>query len=148
MSGADEPSVEICRSAGHPLPAKLFAGLVHGDLSEFNVLLGEYGPVIIDLPQAVDAAGNNNARSMLERDVNNMSRYFAQYAPELSNTHYGKEIWSLFESGKLDPNSQLTGEFTQSTQAADVDGVLAEIEAVMAEELERRSRVLEAAGSE
>ena len=123
----------------------LCAGLVHGDLSEFNVLLGEYGPVIIDLPQAVDAAGNNNARSMLERDVNNMTQHYAQYAPELADTRYAQEIWSLYESGELDPNSQLTGEFAESTQAADVDAVLADIEAVIAEELDRRSRILEAA---
>ena len=123
----------------------LCAGLVHGDLSEFNVLLGEYGPVIIDLPQAVDAAGNNNARSMLERDVNNMTQHYSQYAPELSDTRHAQEIWSLYESGELDPNGKLTGEFAESTQAADVDAVLSEIEAVIAEEYDRRSRVLEAA---
>lgn len=123
----------------------LCAGLVHGDLSEFNVLLDEYGPVIIDFPQTVDAAGNNNAKSMLERDVNNMTNYFTQFAPELSRSQYGKEIWALYESGQLHFDSQLTGNFEESTLAPDVDAVLAEIEAVFAEEQERRKRKLEAA---
>src|SRR5476649_214800 len=86
----------------------LCAGIVHGDLSEYNVLVGSDGPVIIDLHQAVDAAGNNNACSMLERDVNNLTAYFGRFAPELLNTDYGKEIWSLYQSGKLHPESPLT----------------------------------------
>lgn len=82
--------------------AMLCAGLVHGDLSEFNVLLGPDGPVIIDLPQAVDAAGNNHAFSMLERDVGNMAAYFGRFAPELRQTRYAKEMWALYEAGELD----------------------------------------------
>jgi len=121
----------------------LCAGLIHGDLSEFNVLLDSIGPVIIDLPQAVDAAANNNAKRMLERDVNNMTQYYGQFAPELLKTKYAKEMWALFESGKLNPESELTGKFKESTKAADVDSVLAEIEAAFDEEQERKERIRE-----
>src|SRR5690606_7439158 len=89
----------------------LCSGLVHGDLSEFNVLLGAEGPVIIDLPQAVDAAGNNHAFDMLERDVGNMAAYFGRFAPELKTTKYAKEMWALCEEGNLRPEAELTGEF-------------------------------------
>ena len=105
----------------------LCAGLVHGDLSEFNVLVDSQGPVIIDLPQAVDAAANNNAASMLGRDVNNMAAYFGRFAPELLNTQYGKEIWKLYESGNLTPDVKLTGEFKESTKRADVKSIMREI---------------------
>jgi len=124
----------------------LCAGIVHGDLSEFNVLVDDYGPVIIDLPQAVDAAGNNNARAMLERDVNNMTAYYGQYAPELLGSRYAKEIWALFEAGELHPEVELTGHFVESTEAADVDVVMQEIKAAYAEEQERQQRMREAAG--
>ncbi|SDG53716.1 RIO kinase 1 [Pseudomonas benzenivorans] len=117
----------------------LCAGLVHGDLSEFNVLLGPDGPVIIDLPQAVDAAGNNHAFKMLERDVGNMAAYFGQYAPELKYSKYAKEMWALYEEGKLTPDSQLTGEFADPEEAADVDAVLREIKAALAEEARRQA---------
>jgi RIO kinase 1 len=117
----------------------LCAGLVHGDLSEFNVLLGPDGPVIIDLPQAVDAAGNNHAFKMLERDVGNMAAYFGQYAPELKYSKYAKEMWALYEEGKLTPDSQLTGEFADPQEAADVDAVLREIKAALAEEARRQA---------
>jgi RIO kinase 1 len=122
----------------------LCAGLIHGDLSEFNILLDENGPVIIDLPQAVDAAANNNAESMLQRDVNKIRSYYGQYAPELLNSQYAKEIWKLFEDGELHPHSKLTGSFAKNTQAADVDGVLQEIESVIAEEQSRQERLIEA----
>ena len=120
----------------------LCAGIVHGDLSEFNVLVDDYGPVIIDLPQAVDAAGNNNAMAMLERDVNNMTAYYGQYAPELLGSKYAKEIWALFEDGELHPEVELTGHFEESTEAADVDVVMQEIKAAFAEEQERQARML------
>ncbi len=119
----------------------LCAGIVHGDLSEFNVLVDDYGPVIIDLPQAVNAAANNNAFSMLRRDVRNMTDYYAQFAPELHNTDYAEEIWALFEAGKLTPESELTGHFEFDESEADVDTVLEEIKAAFAEEQERLERI-------
>jgi RIO kinase 1 len=122
----------------------LCAGVVHGDLSEFNVLVDQYGPVIIDMPQAVDAAGNNNAKSMLERDINNVTNYYAQYAPQLSGTKYAREMWALYEDGKLHADFELTGHFEESTVDADVDVVLEEIKAAFAEEQERLERIGEA----
>ena len=115
----------------------LCAGLVHGDLSEFNVLVDDYGPVIIDLPQAVDAAANNNAFGMLKRDVGNMTDYYAEFAPELQHTHYAEEMWALFQAGELTPETELTGHFEFDDNAADVDTVLEEIKAAFAEEQER-----------
>jgi len=117
----------------------LCAGIVHGDLSEFNVLLGSEGPVIIDLPQAVDAAGNNHAFSMLERDVNNMRDYFGQFAPELLATDFAHEIWELYETGKLHPQVQLTGKFEHNNVEADIAAVLREIEAAKLEDERRRA---------
>jgi RIO kinase 1 len=106
----------------------LSAGLIHGDLSGFNVLLDAAGPVIIDLPQAVDAAGNNNAFAMLERDVNNMRTTFGQAAPELLETQYAREIWRLYERGELRPDSPTTGRFAEESAAPDVAAVLGQIE--------------------
>ena len=128
----------------HYVKLMLVAGLVHGDLSEFNVLGDDYGPVIIDLPQAVDAAGNNNAKSMLRRDINNMTEYYGQFAPELLKTRYADEMWALYEDGELDEDTELSGEFEDSGEAADVDSVLLEIKAVMEEEAARRERIREA----
>ena len=128
----------------HYVMSMLCAGLVHGDLSEFNVLVDESGPVIIDLPQAVDAAANNNARTMLERDVRNMSDYYGLFAPELRSSRYAQEIWSLYEKGELHPDVKLTGEFELDTHSADVDAVMLEIKAALAEEESRKARLREA----
>lgn len=117
----------------------LCAGLVHGDLSEFNVLLGPDGPVIIDLPQAVDAAANNHAFSMLERDVNNMASYFGHFAPELRSTRYAPEMWALYKAGELTPETVLTGQFKEEEHSADVNAVMREIEAAKREEARRQA---------
>ncbi|PCJ48449.1 MAG: serine protein kinase RIO [Gammaproteobacteria bacterium] len=119
----------------------LCSGIIHGDLSQYNVLVDQYGPVIIDLPQAVDAAGNNSAQSMLMRDVNNMTAYYAQYAPELSGTQYGKEIWALYEKGKLLPETKLTGNYDETTESVDVEPILLEIQAAFLAEQERQERM-------
>ena len=111
----------------------LAAGVIHGDLSEYNVLLGRDGPVIIDLPQAVDAAGNNNAASMLLRDVANVTAWFSRFAPALAATQFGKEIWALYERGALHADVGLTGHVAADTRLADVAGVVREIRDVQAE---------------
>jgi RIO kinase 1 len=123
----------------------LCAGVVHGDLSEYNILVGAHGPVIIDLPQAVDAAGNNHAPKILERDVANLRNYFGRYAPELLATDYGGEIWALFEAGALQPDTPLTGRFQRVEKAVDLDSVLHEIENARLEEAARRARLQDVA---
>jgi len=122
----------------------LCAGIVHGDLSEFNILVGSNGPVIIDLPQAVDAAGNNHAKEMLLRDVNNLATYFGQFAPALKTSQYGKEIWSLYERGDLKTDTPLTGKFTTQEKAVDMRGVMREIENAKFQEAIRLARLNDA----
>jgi len=112
----------------------LCVGVIHGDLSQYNVLVGSAGLVIIDLPQAVDAAGNNNARSMLKRDVDNLTAYFSRFAPELRHTDYGAEIWSLYQRGRLYPETELTGRFECSEKPADVGSVMRAVHIVLKRE--------------
>src|SRR4051812_17120029 len=119
----------------------LCAGVVHGDLSEFNILLADDGPVIIDLPQAVDAAGNNHARRMLLRDVGNLAAFFGRWAPELRATEYGPEIWSLYERGALTVETPLTGRYEHRAGAVDLRAVMREIDAAREEETERLQRM-------
>ncbi len=121
----------------------LCAGMVHGDLSEFNILLAADGPVIIDLPQAVDAVNNNHAARLFERDVENLADYFGRFAPELLDTKYGKEIWKLYANGELKTDTPLTGQFAEPTEKADVRGVLREIDETIKEEMRRQERMKE-----
>jgi RIO kinase 1 len=115
----------------------LSIGLIHGDLSEFNVLVGPEGPVIIDLPQAVNAAGNNGALAMLERDVNNIRGTLGRFAPELLETEYAREMWALFEQGELTADTKLSGVFARDEAAADADGVLLAVEDARQDALQR-----------
>ena len=117
------------------------AGVVHGDLSEFNILLAADGPVIIDLPQAVDAAGNNHAQRMLLRDVANLRDFFGRFAPELLKTDFGPEIWALYQRGALNPETPLTGLFEHKADAVDLNSVMREIDDARAEEAARRLRM-------
>lgn len=119
----------------------LCAGVVHGDLSEFNILVAADGPVIIDLPQAIDAAGNNHAKRMLLRDVENLRNFFGGFAPELLRTDFGLELWSLYERGVLTTDTVLTGRFERKLGAVDVGGVIREIDDARAEEAARRVRM-------
>ena len=115
----------------------LSVGLIHGDLSEFNVLVGPDGPVIIDLPQVVNAAGNNGAFAMLERDVNNIRNTLGRFAPELLETEFAREMWSLFEQGELKADSELTGRFLRDERPTDTESVLAVIDDAREEAIQR-----------
>ncbi|KAG0165112.1 protein kinase rio1 [Apophysomyces sp. BC1015] len=118
----------------------LCAGVIHGDLSEYNILLAADGPVIIDLPQAIDAASNNESPTMLMRDVDNLATYFGRFAPQLLTSCYGKEIWLLFEAGDLHVDVELTGHVDLDARPVDLDGVLQELEDTRLEEEARRLR--------
>lgn len=118
----------------------LCAGLIHGDLSEYNVLLAADGPVIIDLPQAIDAVKNNNAKRILLRDVGSLTRFFVRFAPELRRTAYGDELWLLLENAALTPDTPLTGRFQVAREAVDTAIVLREIAAAK-EEAAKRAEV-------
>jgi RIO kinase 1 len=138
-----EIAIDLHRRLIREVVRMLSAGIVHGDLSEFNILLSADGPVIIDLPQAVDAAGNNHAPRMLVRDVDNLRRFFGRFAPELLATDYGKEIWALYESGALHPDVELTGHFEHVETAVDLESVMREIDDARLEEAARQMRMQE-----
>ena len=148
VSMSAEQALEDHAVVMHYVVLMLCAGIVHGDLSEFNVLVDDYGPVIIDLPQAVDASANNHAQSMLQRDVENMTQYYGQFAPELLGTQYAEEMWALYEDGELKPEVELTGRFATDSTESDVDGVLEEIKAVLLEEEKRQERLASNEASE
>jgi len=116
----------------------LCAGLIHGDLSEYNILIAAEGPVIIDLPQAVNATGNNNAFAMLERDINNITTSLARFAPELLDTRYAQEMWALFSQGELKPDSPLTGVFVTTDSEPDLDVVMLAIDDAREEAIRRQ----------
>lgn len=118
----------------------LCSGLIHGDLSEYNVLIDASGPVIIDLPQAVNAAGNNNAFAMLQRDVGNIRDTLGRFAPELLSTQFAPEMWALFSQGNLRPDSKLTGEFVPDETSADLEVVMLAIDDAREEERRRQLR--------
>ena len=142
-----EQAVEWHAFMIHQIVLMLCAGLIHGDLSEYNVLIDKDGPVVIDLPQAVSAASNNNAFAMLERDVNNMRASFGRAAPELLKTEYAQEIWQLFQASELKVDSVLTGTFVDDSPEADVGDVLNQIEEARWEQ-EIRQRGREAAAAQ
>jgi RIO kinase 1 len=139
-----ELAVEYHRFLIGQIVRMLCSGLIHGDLSEFNVLVGAHGPVIIDLPQAVNAAGNNNAFAMLERDVTNITATLGRFAPELLTTQYAAEMWALFELGELKPETPLTGIFVKDETAPDVEEIMVAIDEAREEGI-RRQRAREAA---
>lgn len=127
----------------HQVVLMLCAGVIHGDLSEYNILVDADGPVIIDLPQAVDAASNMQAEAMLARDVDNLATFFSQFAPQLAATRYGKEIWALYSAGLLRPETALTGHVAADDRPADLGAVMREITLARKEEEERVRRMQE-----
>ena len=132
-----EQAIDFHSQLLHQVILMLCAGVIHGDLSEYNILVDEHGPVIIDLPQAINAAGNTEAASMLERDVANLATYFGQFVPAIAHTQYGKEIWKLYVAGQLHPEAKLTGRIAQDTRPVNVGAVIHEIALAQKEEEER-----------
>lgn len=141
VSLSEEEALAHHRTLIREVVRMLCAGVVHGDLSEFNILIDSDGPVIIDLPQAVDAAGNNHAQAMLTRDVNNLRGYFGQFAPALLATQYAEEIWALYEHGNLHPETELTGRYECTLPEVDLEGVMREIDDARDEEAARQLRL-------
>lgn len=127
----------------HQVVLMLCAGVIHGDLSEYNILVDAKGPVIIDLPQAIDAAGSSVAADMLDRDVGNLAKFFGIVVPELLTSQYGKEIWGLYKAGLLTPDTPLTGVVAAAVHEADVGAVIREIALAREEEDERQRRLAE-----
>jgi RIO kinase 1 len=136
-----EQAVELHAMLIGQVVLMLAAGVVHGDLSEFNILLAADGPVIIDLPQAVDAAGNNHASRMLLRDVANLRNFFGRFAPELLRSEYGPELWDLYARGELRPDAALSGTFERTSATVDLAAIMREVDDALAEERERRRRL-------
>ena len=141
MKLTPEIAINLHRRLIREVVRMLSAGVVHGNLSEFNILLGADGPVIIDSPQAVDAAGNNHAPRTLVRDVDNLRRFFGRFAPELLAIDYGKEIWALCRSGGLHPDVELTGRFERVETTVDLDSIMREIDFARLEEAARQLRL-------
>ena len=139
----EEMALEYHATLLHQVVLMLCAGVIHGDLSEYNILVDADGPVIIDLPQAVDAASNMQAEAMLERDVDNLATFFSQFAPQLAASRYGKEIWALYSAGLLRPETVLTGHVAADDRPADVGAVMREITLARKEEEERVRRMQE-----
>jgi RIO kinase 1 len=135
MSG--EEATKIHKHLIRQVVRILCAGMVHGDLSEYNILMSGDGPVIIDLPQTTDAAHNQNSERIFLRDVKNLKNYLGRFAPKLRNTQYGREIWNLYRQGQLHPESELTGRFQRKRTRVDTASVIAEIQASAAEASER-----------
>ncbi len=121
----------------------LCSGLIHGDLSEYNILVNESGPIIIDFPQVINASANLSAQYFLERDCQNITDFFTKHAPELSEKQYGKELWSIYEKGELTPETKLTGNYIEENSDNDICELMAEINAVMLEAKLRKQRLLE-----
>lgn len=140
---SEEQALKYHAQLLHQVVLMLGAGIIHGDLSEYNILVDAHGPVIIDLPQAIDAASNTEARQMLERDVANLATYFSRFAPQLASTQYGKEIWKLYVAGLLHADTVLTGRVEVDKRPADVKAVMREIQLARKEEEERIRRLNE-----
>ena len=140
---SEEEALELHQELICEVVRMLCAGVIHGDLSEYNILMDPYGPVIIDLPQAIDASSNPHAEQMLLRDVDNMTLFFAQFAPQLSQALFGRDIWQRYESGELTPDSIVTGDVEEDNHEADLVSVLREIETARLEEEARLARLQE-----
>ena len=131
---SEEVALEYHTLLVNQMVRMLCAEVIHGDLSEYNILVAEDGPVIIDLPQAIDAVANSTAAEMLERDANNLRTYFSAFAPSLKNSRFGKEIWKLYESGALHPDQALTGQVVLDEHLAGINAVLVQVELAIKED--------------
>ncbi|QDG49326.1 serine protein kinase RIO [Persicimonas caeni] len=128
-----ERGVALCDQILREVVKMLCADVVHADLSVFNVLLEEDGPVIIDFPQSIAAARNNHARKILLRDVANITDALRFGRPP-HELRYGYEMWDLYERGELKPDSELTGKFDVPQHDVDPDILLLEMQQVEEDE--------------